>query len=50
MDTNQYPYRLNRNGGQETGKANMAAGDICEYLLVYDGGSNYFAYCLNWRT
>ncbi len=50
MDTNQYPYRLNQNGGQETGKANMAAGDICEYLLVYDGGSNYFAYCLNWRT
>jgi len=50
MDTNQYPYRLKQNGGQETGKANMAAGDICEYLLVYDGGSNYFAYCLNWRT
>ncbi len=50
MDTNQYPYRLNQNGGYETGKANMAAGDICEFLLVYDGGSNYFAYWLNWRT
>ncbi len=49
MDTNQYPYRLNQNGGYETGKANMAAGDICEILLVYDG-VNYFAYCLNWRT
>lgn len=49
MDTDQYPYRRNNNGGYESGKANMAAGDICEYLLVYDG-SQYNAYCLNFRT
>lgn len=49
MDSNQYPYRRNNNGGYESGKANMAAGDICEYLLVYDG-SEYNAYCLNFRT
>lgn len=51
MDTSQYPYRRNNNGGYESGKSNMAAGDICEYLLVYDGnGGEYNAYCLNWRT
>lgn len=51
MDTSQYPYRRNNNGGYESGKANMAAGDICEYLLVYDGnGGEYNAYCLNFRT
>lgn len=51
MDTSQYPYRRNNNGGYESGKANMSAGDICEYLLVYDGnGGEYNAYCLNWRT
>lgn len=49
MDTDQYPYRRNNNGGYESGKANMAAGDICEYLLVYDG-SQYNAYCLDFRT
>lgn len=51
MDTAQYPYRRNNNGGYESGRANMAAGDICEYLLVYDGsGGEYNAYCLNFRT
>lgn len=51
MDTDQYPYRRNNNGGYESGKANMAAGDICEYLLVYEGnGGQYNAYCLNFRT
>lgn len=51
MDNGQYPYRRNNNGGYESGKANMAAGDICEYLLVYDGnGGEYNAYCLNFRT
>lgn len=51
MDSSQYPYRRNTNGGYESGKANMAAGGICEYLLVYDGnGGEYNAYCLNFRT
>lgn len=49
MDTDQYPYRRNNNGGYESGKGNMAKGDVCEYLLVYDG-SQYNAYCLSWRT
>ena len=34
MDSNYYPYRMNNNAGNETGKWNMAAGDIREFLLV----------------
>lgn len=49
MNTNQYPYLLNNNGGQETGKLGMARGDVAEFLLVYDG-SNYYAYTLNYRS
>lgn len=49
MNTTQYPYRLNNNAGIETGKLNMAKGDIAEYLLVYDG-TNYYAYLLNARS
>lgn len=46
MNNNSYPYRLNQNGGNETGKMNMAAGDTAEFLLVWDGSSNYYAYWL----
>ena len=47
MDSNYYPYRMNNNAGNETGKWNMAAGDIREFLLVWDGSSGYYAYLLN---
>jgi hypothetical protein len=46
METTQYAQRLNNNGGVETAKLNMAAGDIDEFMLVWDG-SNYYAYHLN---
>lgn len=49
MNSNRYPYRLNNNGGQETGKWSMAKGDIRQFMLVWDGSSNYYAYLLNIR-
>lgn len=49
MNNDSYPWRLDNNAAQQTGKANMAKGDICECLLVWDG-STYNAYCLNFRT
>ena len=49
MDSNYYPYRMNNNAGNETGKWDMAAGDIREFLLVWDGSSEYYAYLLNIR-
>lgn len=49
MDSNYYPYRMNNNAGNETGKWDMAAGDIREFLLVWDGSSGYYAYLLNIR-
>jgi hypothetical protein len=49
METTQYAQRLNNNGGVETAKLNMAAGDIDEFMLVWDG-SNYYAYHLNHRN
>lgn len=49
MDSNYYPYRMNNNAGNETGKWNMEAGDIREFLLVWDGSSGYYAYLLNIR-
>lgn len=49
MDSSYYPYRMNNNAGNETGKWNMAAGDIREFLLVWDGSSGYYAYLLNIR-
>lgn len=50
MDTTSYPYRLNNNGGQETGKFNLGAGDIAEFMLVWDGSSNYYAYLISHRN
>lgn len=47
MNSNRYPYRLNQNGGNETGKMNMAKGDTAEFMLVWDGSSNYYAYWLS---
>lgn len=49
MDSNYYPYRMNNDAGNETGKWNMVAGDIREFLLVWDGSSGYYAYLLNIR-
>lgn len=49
MSTTQYAQRINNNGGVETGELNMAAGDIGEFMLVWDG-SNYRAYLLNHRN
>lgn len=48
MSGTQYPRRLNNNGGYEQSKFNIAAGDIVEFMLVYDG-SEYNAYLLNSR-
>ena len=50
MDSNYYPYHMNNNAGNETGKWYLAAGDICEFLLVWDGGSGYYSYFLNIRA
>ncbi|ROS92893.1 hypothetical protein EEL36_05785 [Muribaculaceae bacterium Isolate-043 (Harlan)] len=47
MNSNSYPYRLNQNGGNETGKMKMAKGDTAEFMLVWDGSSNYYAYWLS---
>ena len=47
MNSNRYPFRLNQNGGNETGKMNMAKGDTAEFMLVWDGSSNYYAYWLS---
>lgn len=49
MNTDSYPWRLDNNATQQTGKANMAKGDTCEYLLVWDG-STYNAYCMHFTT
>ena len=49
MNSNYYPYRMNNNAGNDTGKWNMAKGDIREFLLVWDGSSGYYAYLLNIR-
>jgi hypothetical protein len=49
MGTTQHAQRLNNDGGVETGKLNMSAGDISEFMLVWDG-SNYYAYHLNHRS
>lgn len=50
MDSNSYPYILNNNAGHEMGKIGMGAGDIDEFMLVWDGSSNYNAYWLNHRN
>ena len=49
MDTNQYPYRLNNDASVDTGKTNLAKGDVIEFMLVWDN-VNYRAYELNRRT
>jgi hypothetical protein len=49
METTQYAQRLNNDGGIETGKLGIAAGDVAEFMLVWDG-SNYYAYLLNYRN
>lgn len=49
MNSNYYPYRMNNNAGNDTGKWNMTKGDIREFLLVWDGSSGYYAYLLNIR-
>lgn len=47
MSSNYYPYMLNQNADNQTGKWNMARGDTREFMLVWDGSSNYYAYLLN---
>ena len=47
MNSNYYPYMLNQNADNQTGKWNMAKGDTREFMLVWDGSSNYYAYLLN---
>lgn len=49
MDSNYYPYRMGNNADTDMGKWNMAKGDIREFLLVWDGSSDYYAYLLNIR-
>lgn len=50
MDTNYYPYLMDNNASNNTGKQGIGNGDIREYLLVWDGSSNYYAYLLNHRN
>ena len=40
---------MDNNGNNNTNKWNMAKGDIREFLLVWDGSSSYYAYCLSMR-
>ena len=47
MNSNYYPYMLNQNADNQTGKWNMARGDTREFMLIWDGSSNYYAYLLN---
>lgn len=47
MNSNYYPYMLNQNADNQTGKWHMARGDTREFMLVWDGSSNYYAYLLN---
>lgn len=47
MNSNYYPYMLNQNADNQTGEWNMARGDTREFMLVWDGSSNYYAYLLN---
>ena len=47
MNSNYYPYMLNQNADNQTGKWYMARGDTREFMLVWDGSSNYYAYLLN---
>lgn len=49
MDSNYYPYRMGNNADTDMGKWTMAKGDIREFLLVWDGSSDYYAYLLNIR-
>lgn len=49
MNSNYYPYMMDNNGNNNTNKWNMANGDIREFLLVWDGSSSYYAYCLSVR-
>lgn len=49
MNSNYYPYMMDNNGNNNTNKWNMAKGDIREFLLVWDGSSSYYAYCLSVR-
>ena len=44
MDSDYYPYRMNNNAVNETGKWSMGKGDIREFILVWDGLSGYYAY------
>ena len=49
MNTDEYPYIRNNNGGWESGKIGQATGDIDEFMLVFDGTS-YNAYWLTHRN
>lgn len=47
LDKDIYPYRLDNNANQQlTDGLSMAAGDVAEYQLVYDG-TTYNAYLVN---
>ena len=50
MNTSYYPYLMDNNASNNTGKQGIGKGDIREYLLVWDGSSNYYAYLLNHRN
>ncbi len=46
LSGSQYPYRLNDEGAQQNGGLAMAAGDVAEFQLVWDG-TNYYAYIIS---
>lgn len=47
-DSTSYPERLNNDGAVQSGALAVGAGDVAEFLLVYDG-TKYKAYMLNLR-
>lgn len=47
-NSTSYPERLNNDGAVQSGALSVGAGDVAEFLLVYDG-TNYKAYMLNLR-
>lgn len=50
MNSNLYPYRIDNNGGIQGAGHDMAIGDTLQYLLDWDGHTNYNAYLISARN
>lgn len=49
MNNSVYPYRTDNDGVIQQSGRNCSAGDVFEFMLVWDG-TNYRAYTINFRT